>query len=103
MREAELQDKIRLALGRVPGLVLWRNNIGVAEVRGYQIAFGVGGKGGADLIGIRDGRFVAVEIKTPVGRQTEDQRIFEQLVRNMGGEYVVLRSVEDARTWAGIT
>lgn len=99
MKESLLQDRIRLALGAVPGLVLWRNNIGTAEIRGYRISFGVGGPGGADLIGIYRGRFVAVEIKTPIGRQSPEQRTYQQLVESKGGIYTILRSVEDAHTW----
>ena len=99
MKESLLQDHIRLALGSVPGLVLWRNNIGVAEMRGYKVRFGVGGPGGADLLGIWNGKFVAVEVKTETGRQSPDQRTFQQLVESKGGEYVILRSVDEARAW----
>lgn len=100
MTEALLQDRIRLALGSMPGLVLWRNNCGVAEIRGYKVRFGVGSPGGADLIGIYRGRFIAVEIKTPTGRQSPDQRTFQALVESKGGTYTILRSVEEARAWA---
>lgn len=100
MTESHLQDQIRLALGRIPGLVLWRNNVGTAERRGYTIRFGVGGPGGADLIGLYKGRFLAVEIKTPAGRQSQEQRQFQQLVENLGGTYVVLRSVDEALAWS---
>ncbi len=99
MTESALQDQIRLALSPTPGLVLWRNNIGVAEMRGYKVRFGVGGPGGADLIGIYRSRFIAIEIKTPTGRQSPDQRTFQNLVESKGGEYVILRSVDDARAW----
>lgn len=73
--------------------------MGVAERGARMIRFGVGGPGGADLIGIYRGQFVAIELKTLAGRQTEDQRRFEALVRAKGGEYAVLRSVEDAHAW----
>jgi len=99
MTEPQLQDAIRLALGSVPGLVLWRNNCGTAEIRGYPVKFGVANPGGADLIGIYNGRFVAVEIKTPTGRQSPDQKRFQSLVESKGGEYVILRSVDDAKAW----
>lgn len=99
MTESQLQDAIRLALGAVPGLVLWRNNIGTAEIRGCPVKFGVGNPGGADLIGIYNGRFTAVEIKTPTGRQSPEQKRFENLVISRGGEYVILRSVDDAIAW----
>jgi hypothetical protein len=105
MRESEIQTEIRLELGRDPSIVLFRNNIGVAEARGTKIRFGVGGPGGADLIGIftdprtQQGRFVAVEIKTPIGRQSDEQKQFQQLVERKGGIYVVLRSAAEARLW----
>jgi len=97
MKESLLQDRIRLALGTVPGLCLWRNNCGYDGER--RVRYGVGSPGGADLIGVFNGRFVAVEIKTPQGRQSEDQRRFQSLVESKGGEYVILRSVEDAQAW----
>lgn len=100
MTESQLQDAIRLELGRIPGLCLFRNNCGVAEMRGYKVRFGVGNPGGADLIGLYRGRFLAVEIKTATGRQSEDQTRFQALVERCGGLYQILRSVEDARAWA---
>jgi hypothetical protein len=99
LKESQIQIDVRLALGAEPDLVLWRNNIGVGEVRGSKIRFGVGGPGGADLIGLFRGRFVAIEIKTTVGRQTEEQQRFQQLVERKGGIYVVLRSADEARAW----
>jgi hypothetical protein len=102
MKESQIQDQIRIALGRIPGLVLMRNNSGMADMRGYKLRFGVGinGKGGADLIGWYRGRFVAAEIKTPTGRLTPDQLAFKALVERDGGIYVVLRSVDEALAWA---
>ena len=102
MKESALQDQIRLALGAVPGLVLFRNNIGVAEMRGYKVRFGVGGPGGADLIGLFNGRFIAIEIKTPIGRQSPDQKTFQRLIESKGGEYVILRSVDEAVAWVSM-
>jgi len=100
VRESQIQDAIRLELGRDPDLVLWRNNIGMAWMRdGSPVRFGVGGPGAADLVGLYRGRFVALEIKTPTGRQTPEQKTFQQLVERKGGIYVVMRSVEDARAW----
>jgi hypothetical protein len=101
VKESEIQDRIRLALGAVLDLVLFRNNSGVAKIGDRMVRFGVGGKGGADLIGIYRGRFVAVEIKSATGRQSPEQKRFEQLVERKGGVYVVLRSVEDAQQWIG--
>lgn len=104
MREIEIQDRVRLELGdveRYPELVLWRNNVGqMIDKDGRRVVFGVGGKGAADLIGMWAGRFVAVELKTDKGRQTDEQRTFQALVTARGGVYAVIRSVEQARAWA---
>lgn len=102
MTESQIQDAIRLELGRRPDLVVvWRNNIGNVEARtGYRISFGVGGPGGADLLGIDyRGRFVAIEVKTPTGRVSPEQRKFGELVEQRGGVYLVMRSVDDARAF----
>lgn len=99
MKESILQDRIRLALGNVEGLVLWRNNIGVAMQGSRALRFGVGGPGGADLIGIYRGQFVAAEIKTATGKQTDEQARFQNLVESLDGEYRILRSVADAHAW----
>jgi len=98
MTESQIQDAIRLELS---GQVLtWRNNIGRAQTRtGAYITYGVGNPGGADLIGLHRGRFVAIEIKTPIGRQSREQKMFQVLVEAHGGIYVVLRSVEETRAW----
>lgn len=95
--EGQIQDAIRLALGLIPGLVLWRNNCGVLPMPdGKRIRFGVGNPGGSDLIGCYHGRFIAIEIKTPHGKQTNDQRLFQQVVERNGGIYLMPRSVEHA-------
>lgn len=97
MTEGALQDSIRLALADEPGLVLWRNNVGVATVGGgARVRYGLA-VGSADLVGILNGRFVALEIKTPTGRASSEQKLWLALVRARGGFAAVVRSVDDAR------
>lgn len=43
------------------------------------------------------GRFFALEIKTPVGRLSHDQKLFLNLVRSRGGFAAVARSTDEAR------
>lgn len=97
MTEGQLMDAVRLVLGSEPAGCWWRNNIGTAQLHGHTVRFGVGNPGGADLIGVYRGRFVAVEIKTATGRQSPEQRQWQQLVESKGGLYVLNRSVDDAR------
>ena len=97
MSEGQIQDAIRLALTDEPGLVVWRNNTGVAEHRGGERVGDAGGvdgeAGGADL----GGRFVALEVKAPAGRTSPEQRQWLDLVRRNGGFAAVVRSVDEAR------
>ncbi len=95
MSEGQIQDAIRLALTDEPGLVMWRNNTGVAEHRGARVRYGLA-VGSADLVGCLDGRFVALEVKTAVGRASTEQRQWLDLVRRNGGFGAIVRSVEEA-------
>ena len=96
MSEGAIQAEIRLALSDEPGLVMWRNNVGVAMHRGSRVVYGLA-VGSADLIGCLDGRFVALEIKTLTGRVSPDQRRWADLVRDRGGFVATVRSVAEAR------
>ena len=107
MSEQRIQQEIRLALGN-GSVRLWRNNTGcLKDQQGRPVRFGLC-KGSSDLIGLRSitigpehvgqtlAVFAAVEVKTPTGRTTPDQRAFIDAVAGMGGLAGVARSVEDA-------
>jgi hypothetical protein len=96
MSEGAIQDAIRVALSGEPGLVLWRNNVGIAEHRGQRVRYGLA-VGSADLVGCLDGRFVALEVKTATGRVAPEQRLWLDLVRRHGGFAAIVRSVDEAR------
>lgn len=101
--EADIQFAVRAALGQEPDLVLWRNQAGVAhhcDASGRErvVRYGLA-RGAADLVGVLapGGRWVALEIKRPGGRTTDEQELFLRLVRRMGGFAAVVDSVESAR------
>ena len=52
-------------------------------------------KGIADLYALKDSRSLWLEIKTPRGKQSEHQAAFGCAILAHGGEYAVVRSVED--------
>lgn len=101
--ESRLLSEIRLALGRDPRVVLWRNNTGSA-LQDYGSAglkplrYGLA-VGSSDLIGLvrPSGRFVALEVKSPRGQVSREQAMFLALVESMGGVARVVRSVDEAR------
>ncbi len=79
---------------RVHGVYAWRsNNAGVYDpARGRFRAFR-GLKGVSDILGcLIDGRFLAVEVKGPKGRLTEEQKYFLDTVRRLGGLSLCVRS-----------
>jgi hypothetical protein len=98
--ESRLSAEIRLALGTIPGVALWRNSVGHAEVYdGRQvrhISYGLA-VGSGDLIGLARGRFVSLEVKTPTGRASAEQLRWVALVRSLGGVAGIVRSVDEAR------
>ena len=51
--------------------------------------------GVTDLIAVRDGRVIFIELKTARGRQSDYQRKFQADLEAAGGEYVLCRGVDD--------
>lgn len=108
--ETDLQQRIRLAVGTLPDLRLWRNNSGkLPDPRtGRWVQFGVASPGGSDLIGYRTvtitpdmvghqiAVFTAIEIKTATGRPTPAQQHFIDHIRKAGGIAAIVRSTADA-------
>ena len=52
-------------------------------------------KGLSDLTAIKGGKTVYIEVKRPMGKQSEWQLDFQADIEAHGGLYVVSRSVED--------
>lgn len=96
--EARLQYAIRVALGRRPDVLLWRNQTGVAQHSGRTISYGLT-PGGTDLVGILTtdgiGRALFIEVKSARGRLSLRQQQFRDLVIARGAVYIEARSVPD--------
>ena len=85
MREGDIVRSC-LHILRVEGIMSWRNNTGV---RG-KVHFGL--PGSSDIFAILpDGRFLAIECKTPAGKLSELQSVFLNQVQESGGEALVIR------------
>lgn len=54
-------------------------------------------KGRPDIEVIKDGWYIALEVKKPKGKQSEFQKEFERLVKEAGGEYHVVHSIDDVK------
>lgn len=95
VHESQLTPVILSILCGGTGLVLFRNPRGFDKRT--KAKYGLT-DGAADYIGFYspDGRFVAVEIKTPRGRQEPDQIAFEALITRGNCVYAIVRSPDDA-------
>ena len=52
-------------------------------------------KGISDRIAIKNGRVIFIEYKSDTGRQRPEQIEFERKIKEAGGEYILVRSVEE--------
>jgi len=108
MNETTILQRIRLVASKVPGLKLFRNNVGgLKDHTGRFVQFGLN-PGSADLIGWRTititpemvGKpvavFASVEVKTDTGRVKPEQQNWLEQVKKAGGLAVIARSPEDA-------
>lgn len=95
--EAEILKRVKHALNRLDGVVVWRCARGFDDVR--KVAYGLA-PGCSDLVGICrvNGLGVAlfVEVKSARGRLEADQATFAKVVRGLGAIHVVARSAEEA-------
>lgn len=109
MTEHELQNTIRLAIAphaialRINSGKFWSGTRVWDPVRQQYILTNIrpvhgAPEGTSDLIGCRrrDGKFVAIEVKTPTGTPTTAQLGFLQAVKESRGISGIARSAEDA-------
>jgi hypothetical protein len=77
----------------------WRNNTGVAvnKETGQFVRFGI--PGGSDLLVVVPpfGRFLGVETKAKLGRQSEKQKRFQRAVERAGGVYALAKTLEELK------
>lgn len=124
MTENEVQARVMLAIGRAPGVRIFRNTVGegwhgevvhrdagtVTLAHPRRVTFGLC-PGSSDLIGwrtltvtpemigLRIAQFIGPEVKTATGRLRDDQRTFVDAVNAAGGLAGVVRSADDARAF----
>ena len=76
----------------------WRNNnVPMYDpTRGaYRAMPKYGMKGVPDVIVIKDGFFIGLEIKTRKGKQSPEQKEFERRAKEAGAEYYVIKGVDE--------
>ena len=54
-------------------------------------------RGLPDIIVVAGGSFIGLEVKSDIGKQSPDQKLFQKNVESHGGKYFVVRSIEDVQ------
>ena len=98
MSETDLMRQILVAVSALPGALFWRQQSGVFRSLGGRETVRVGIPGMADLGGVYRGRSVQIEVKTPIGRLSKEQKRWKTAVERVGGVFVVARNPADALT-----
>lgn len=83
MKERDVLALVRDYL-RATGWAVWRMQASMGFPQGFS-----------DLLALRQGRVLFLEIKAPGGQLSRHQERFRDEVQAHGGEYVVCRSLED--------
>lgn len=103
--ETNIMNKIMLAMSK-KGYLIWRNQVGLFKtIDGRTVNIGI--KGSSDLMAVKPtvitpemvgqtlAVFVAVEVKTATGRQSEPQKKWQNAVEKLGVKYILARSEND--------
>lgn len=90
-----LENKGKLWFTRLNNIPPVNKNVN-GQVTGFRrLPRGVK-KGIPDIEVIMDGKLIGLEVKTPKGRQSEEQKNVEENFKKHNCEYHVVRSLEDA-------
>jgi hypothetical protein len=121
MKESPLAKKILLKIGSMPGIRIFRNNVGLAYqgkteffenprrvvIKNFRmIKFGLlVGSGDyigwktvtitPDMVGKKIAQFLSVEVKTETGVRSEEQKNWAEIVRFNGGIAVFIDDLEN--------
>ena len=108
MRNAEtnIMNRIMLSMSK-KGFMVWRNNVGVFKSMDGSQTIRIGQVGSSDIMAIKPtvitqdmvgqtlGIFVAVEVKTATGKQSEPQKKWQAAVEKLGVKYFLARHEDD--------
>lgn len=103
--ETKIQNRIMMDMSE-KGYLVWRNQVGLFKtLDGRTVNIGI--KGSSDLMAVKPtvitpemvgqtlAVFVAVEVKTATGRQSDPQKKWQKAVEKLGVKYILARSEND--------
>jgi hypothetical protein len=100
LSEAQIEDQI-LQFLNLSGWFAWKNITAgyfdeeKGHYRKHVSRWAI--TGSSDIIALKDGITLFLEVKTEKGRQSDAQKAFEMRVKEKGNKYHIIRSVEDTK------
>lgn len=91
-------------LATLTNVRVWRMNTGAARYGQTKVRFGLPGQ--ADITGIAIissqwhapiGIRLEIEVKSSTGRQSREQQVYQGMIEQFGGIYILARSVDDVQ------
>ena len=73
--------------------MFWRNNTGMIKLDKRHIRFGQ--VGSPDLMAVKNGKFYAIEVKSPTGKLSEFQKSWLSEAEDNGARCIVAHSIEE--------
>lgn len=95
---SNLLKKTLLALCKIPLTRAWQNQTGTARSFDGQRIIKFGLKGSADILGISNSVFIAIEIKIGSDKQRPEQINFQKMIEECNGIYFIVRNEDDIKT-----
>jgi len=96
--EIKILEYLSLAL-RSQGGFFWKNNTAGfydgTRFRKHSSPYSINGT--SDILGVFDGKFIALEVKALNGRASAQQKIFIEKIHSCGGHSAVVNSVEQVK------
>jgi len=96
LAEKRIQNEILRTFGTLPWLRIYHRTVGVFRaIDSPRRIVKVGEPGQADLWAFVNGLHIEIEVKSPTGRQSKDQKNWQATVEKHGCVYILARSVQD--------
>lgn len=75
---------------------LTKDYLSIKKWRHFHLMAGVASYDGVcDRIAIKNKRVVFIEVKKENGKLSDDQKLFQEMIESEGGEYLIVRGIED--------
>lgn len=94
LKEQEIKKQILDYLGYQKDIYFFRLGSGLIKTEQGRY-FKTGTAGCPDIVVVKNGSFIGLEVKTESGKQSELQRIAEENIKRCGGKYFIVRKLED--------